>query len=180
MNKLNDYNIAFKGLKEGKHQFHYTLDADFFLNIEDSVIEGGQFEADVDLIKRSQMLQLDFKIDGNVHTTCDNCLGELTLPVSHENTIYIKFGIEYDEPSDEIIVLPHEEYEFNIAQLLYEFIVVSMPLRSVHEDQENCDQDMIQRLQSYDHAEQASFEDENEAIDPRWEALRKLKDNNSN
>ncbi len=180
MNRLNDYSIAFKGLKDGKHQFHYKIDNNFFKNIEGSVIKDGQFEVDVELIKRSQMLQLDFKIEGNVHTICDNCLGDLTLAVFNESTIYIKFGIAYDEPSDEIIVLPYEEHEFNIAQLLYEYIVVSMPLRSVHEDQESCDQDMIQRLQSHELAEQTSFKDENEAIDPRWEALKKLKDNNSN
>ncbi len=179
MDKLKDYNIAFKGLKDGKHQFHYSIDADFFQKIEGSVINNGRFEADIILTKRSQMLQLDFKIDGDVHTTCDNCLGDLTLPISHESTIYIKFGIEYDEPSDEIIVLPYEENEYNVAHLIYEFIVISKPIRSVHEDLESCDQDMIQRLQSYNHAEHSSSNDNNKAIDPRWEALKKLKDNSN-
>ncbi len=179
MDKLKDYNIAFKGLKDGKHQFYYSIDASFFENIEGSVINNGTFEADVILTKRSQMLQLDFLIEGNVHTICDNCLGNLILPISHESTIYIKFGIEYDEPSDEIIVLPYEENELNVAQLIYEFIVISMPIRSVHEDLESCDQDMIQRLQSYNHAEHSSSNNSNEAIDPRWEALKKLKDNSN-
>ncbi len=179
MKELRDYSIAFKGLKEGKHQFHYNIDSLFFQNIESSVIKNGEFEVDIDLIKRSQMLQLDFKINGDVHTICDNCLGDLTIQISHESTIYIKFGIEYDEPSDEIIILPYEENEYNVAQLIYEFIVVSMPLRSVHEDLESCDQEMIQRLQSFNYAAQTSLNENNEAIDPRWEALKKLKDNSN-
>ncbi len=177
MDKLKDYSIAFKGLKEGKHHFHYKLDQSFFEAIDDSIIENGDFEANVDLLKRSQMLQLDFKIAGNVEAICDNCLGKITLPISYEGTLYVKFGIMYDEPSDEIIILPHEENEFNVAQLIYEYIVVSMPLRSVHEDPEACDPEMISKLEEFSSEHHDQDKRSEEAIDPRWEALKKLKDN---
>ncbi len=179
MDKLKDYSIAFKGLKEGKHHFHYNLNQSFFEEIEESVIEKGEFEVDVTLIKRSQMLQLDFEIAGNVEAVCDNCLGQLELPISYEGTLYVKFGIMYDEPSDEIIILPHEENELNIAQLIYEYIVVSMPLRSVHEDPEACDPDMISKLEEFSSAHHDQDNDKDEVIDPRWEALKKLKDNSN-
>ena len=86
----------------------------------------------------------------------------------------------YDEPSDEIIILPHEENELNIAQLIYEFIVVSMPLRSVHEDPEECDPEMISKLEEFSSDNHSQDIELKEEIDPRWEALKKLKDNNSN
>ncbi len=178
MDKLKDYTIAFKGLKEGKHHFHYKIGQPFFELIEDSIIEKGNFEVSLTLDKKSQMLQLDFNIAGNVQAICDNCLGDLTIPVSYDGTMYIKFGIMYDEPSDEIIVLPHEENEYNVAQLIYEFIVVSMPLRSVHEDNEGCDQEMIDKLEQFS-SEHHEEDNTDKAIDPRWEALKKLKDNSN-
>ena len=179
MNELKDYSIAFKGLKDGKHQFHYKIGQSFFEAIDDSVIKNGDFEVNVILDKKSQMLQLDFEIDGNVHTICDNCLGALTIPVAYTGTMYVKFGIVYDEPSDEIIVLPHEENEFNVAQLIYEYIVVSMPLRSVHEDYDSCDPEMTARLEKFSTEHHEENDDTEEAIDPRWAALKKLKDNNN-
>ncbi len=178
MDKLKDYNIAFKGLKDGKHHFHYTIGQNFFDCIEDSAIEKGDFEVDVNMIKNSQMLQFDFNIDGNVHTICDNCLGELTIPVTYNGILYVKFGVVYDEPSEEIIVLPHEEHEFNVAQLIYEFIVVSMPLRSIHKDLDSCDPEMKDKLKEFSSESHEQDNKEDEAIDPRWEALKKLKNNN--
>ncbi len=179
MDKLKDYSIAFKGLKEGTHHFHYEIGQSFFDSIEDSIIKNGDFEVDVTMNKKSQMLQLDFNIAGNVYAICDNCLGDLTIPVQYEGTMYIKFGIVYDEPSDEIIILPHEENEFNVAQLIYEFIVISMPLRSVHEDDEECDPDMINKLEELTAQHHENNDHTDEAIDPRWAALKKLKDNSN-
>jgi len=179
MDKLKDYNIAFKGLKDGKHQFHYKVGQAFFEAIEDSAIKNGDFEVDVIMNKKSQMLQFDFIIDGNVQTICDNCLGDLSIPVNYEGKMYVKFGIMYDEPSEEIIILPHEENEFNVAQLIYEFIVVSKPLRSVHEDYENCDPEMTAKLEEFSAENHDENDNTEEAIDPRWAALKKLKDNNN-
>lgn len=178
MVKLNEYTLVFKGLKEGKHNFNYKVDNSFFKEIEDSVIESGDFEVNVVLLKKSQMLQLDFNIDGNVKSICDNCLSDLSVPVSFEGTMHVKFGAMYDEPSEEIIVLPHEEHEINLAQLIYEFIVVSKPLRSVHGNEtedDSCDDEMIDRLNQQNYHEETAISEQE--IDPRWEALRKLKDN---
>ncbi|MGQ1787841.1 MULTISPECIES: YceD family protein [unclassified Saccharicrinis] len=179
MDKLRDYNIAFKGLKDGKHQFHYSIDQSFFDAIEESAIKNGDFEVDVTMNKNSQMLQLDFNIDGNVQSVCDNCLGEVTVPIQYTGTMYIKFGLVYDEPSEEIIVLPYEENDFNVAQLIYELITVSMPLRSVHEDYEKCDPEMTAKLEEFSAGHHEANDNTEEAIDPRWAALKKLKDNNN-
>ncbi|WP_068474064.1 YceD family protein [Saccharicrinis aurantiacus] len=178
MAKLNEYNLVFKGLKEGRHLFNYSVDSSFFKEINDSVVENGDFKVEVTLLKKSQMLQLDFSIEGKVNSICDNCLAALTVPVSFEGTIYVKFGAIYDEPSEEIIILPHEEHEINLAQLIYEFIVVSLPLRSVHSnetDDDSCDDEMIDRLNQQNHHEEEAISEDD--IDPRWEALRKLKNN---
>ncbi len=178
MDKLNEYTLVFKGLKDGKHNFSFKIEPSFFAEIEGSVIENGNFEVNIEMIKRPTMLQLDFDIVGKVQTICDNCLGELIVPVSYEGAMYVKFGAVYDEPSEEIIVLPHEENEMNVAHLIYEFIVVSLPLRNVHSnesDDDMCDDEMLDLLEQQNQHEEDTISTGD--IDPRWEALKKLKEN---
>ena len=175
MNKTSDYNIVFKSLKDGIHHFKYTITPAFFGEIENSIIDKGNFEVSVVLNKKPQLLQFDFEFEGQVESICDNCLDAVTTDISNESTIYVKFGDEYDEPSEEIIILPREENEINLAQLIYEIIVVSLPLRMVHENEDDCNQEMISKLDKHSYANS----EDDKAIDPRWEALKKLK-NNSN
>ena len=35
----------------------------------------------------------------------------------------VKFGDEYNDENDDILIVPHGEYEINIAQYIYELIV---------------------------------------------------------
>lgn len=185
--KMKEYGIAFKGLKEGEHLFNYHLKDAFFELFEQPQVETGDLMATVKLIKSSRMLEFQFQIDGEVGAICDRCLSEVMVPVNYEGTIYVNFGDEYDEPTEEIVVIPHEEHTFNIARFLYEFIVVSLPIRHVHPDNEDgtpgCDPEMLDRLSEYMVDQEPAFtdeEDENEEpIDPRWDELKKLFNKNN-
>nr|WP_234445668.1 DUF177 domain-containing protein [Carboxylicivirga marina] len=176
---MRNYGIPFKGLKEGKHLFNYEIGEEFFKLFEQPLVEKGGLRADVELNKSSALLTLSFKIDGDVETVCDNCLETLTLPVENESLMYIKFGEEYDEPTEEIIVLPHEENEINVAQLIYEFICVALPIRHVHPEDEDgnvtCDAEMVNQLDNY-LVEEKTDEEQDDDIDPRWAALKNLVD----
>ncbi|TRX72604.1 DUF177 domain-containing protein [Carboxylicivirga sp. M1479] len=182
MDRLRNYGISFKGLKEGKHLFNYEIGAEFFELFEQPLIEKGKLIADVELNKSSALLTLTFKVKGEVETVCDNCLETLTLPVENESLMYIKFGEEYDEPTDEIIVLPHEENEINVAQLIYEFICVVLPIRHVHPENEDgsvtCNAEMLNQLDNY-LVEERTEEEQADDIDPRWAALKNLVDKSS-
>ncbi len=179
MDRLRNYSIPFKGLKEGKHLFNYKLGADFFELFEQPLVEKGTIDAEVELNKSSALLTLTFRIKGEIETVCDNCLEALTLPVENESLMYIKFGEEYDEPTEEIIVLPHNEHEINVAQLIYEFICVVLPIRHVHPEDENgnvtCDADMLDQLDNY-LVEDQNDEEQDDDIDPRWADLKNLLD----
>lgn len=181
MDKLKDYGIPFKGLKEGKHLFEYEVGSTFFELFETSLVTNGDVKVKVELNKSSALLTLDFDIDGTVETVCDHCLGSLELSVENTSRIYVKFGEAYDEPSEELIVLPHEAHEINVAQLMYEFICVSLPIRHVHPDDEDgnptCDPEMLDKLDQY-LVEDEHEEEQEDDIDPRWEALKKLVDKN--
>ncbi len=180
MDKRRDYDIPFKGLKEGKHEFNYEIGESFFKLFEQPLVENGNVLAKVELKKSSALMTLTFDISGEVESVCDHCLDTLNLEVDYHTMVYLKFGDEYDEPTEEIIVLPHEAYEVNVAQLLYEFICVGLPIRHVHAEDEDgnltCDPEMLEQLDDY-LVDETSEEEQDDYIDPRWEALKKLNTN---
>ena len=38
----------------------------------------------------------------------------------------------YNDDNEEILILPHGEHELNVAQYIYEMIVLAMPIKKVH------------------------------------------------
>lgn len=185
--RWKDYSIAFKGLKEGDHFFEYNLGDAFFGLFEQPQVETGDLKVKVRLIKTTRMLELEFTIDGIARAVCDRCLGPVDVPLYYEGTIYVNFGESFDEPTEEIVVLPYESHTINVAQYIYEFIVVSMPIRHVHPDKEDgspgCDPEMLDQLKNYiidENEETGSENTDEESIDPRWEELKKLIDKNNN
>lgn len=186
--KIKEYGIAFKGLKDGEHVFKYELKDAFFELFEEPQVETGELMASVKLLKSSRMLELEFSIEGSVGTICDRCLDAVNIAIEYHGTLYINFGEFYDEPTEEIVVLPHEAHTINVARFIYEFIVVSLPIRHVHPDNEDgsvgCDPGMMAQLEEYlvDEGSPGTTEkniEEEEPIDPRWEALKNIKNKNN-
>ena len=179
MRKLKEYDIGYKGLKDGNHTFDYSIDADFFALFENSLYENAQVEAHIDLKKDQQMMILDFDFSGSVTSVCDNCLESVEIPIDYQTKLYVKFGEVYDEPSEEIIVLPREEHELNVAQMMYDLVGTSRPIRHLHPFDEDGnrvgDPDMVQKLSEYLFDSAPESDEENDS-DPRWDELKKLID----
>ena len=51
------------------------------------------------------------------------------------NELGAKIGEESGEEAEDVIVLSNREYELDLAQFIYEYISVIIPLRNVHEDE---------------------------------------------
>jgi uncharacterized protein len=81
LKRFRDYAIAFKGLKDGMHQFAYVLDSSFFALFETPIYSDGLVRVDVELKKGNQMLIFNFQFSGKVATICDNCLESIDVPV---------------------------------------------------------------------------------------------------
>ena len=181
MDKLKDYTIAFKGLSDGQHEFIYNLNDAFFGQFESSLVETGALKAKVGLLKSQTMLSFTFEIRGTVESVCDKCLGALEIPVRYKGKLLVKFGAEYDEPSEDIVVIPHDDSEINVAQWLYEFICISLPIRHVHQKDKDgklaCDPEMLEKLNQYLVVDKPENE-VNDEVDPRWAALKNLVDKN--
>lgn len=176
MGKISKYDIAYKGLKEGKHKFEYQINDTFFELIEGSLVQKANIAAVVTLEKRSTMLILLFEIEGTVELTCDRCLENYDQPIKQKAELFVKFGEEKYEDGDDIYWISPEEYHLNIAQLLYEYTVLSIPVKHIHPDNKEgnstCNTEMIEQIKKY------SIIEKEENPDQRWEVLKKLENNN--
>jgi uncharacterized metal-binding protein YceD (DUF177 family) len=181
MSYLSRYEIAFKGLKEGKHQFDYELDEKFFEKFENSEVEKGTIDAQVVLIKSSALLTLEMTVKGQVELMCHRCLDNYWQPVYGESRLFIKFGAESDEMSHDLIVIPNNSDHINAAQYLYELVILSLPIMHVHLPDQNgkstCNTEMIKKLNQYLVTEEESTKNAEPKVDERWNDLRKLIDN---
>ncbi len=180
MSWRSKYNIEFKGLKEGLHDYQFEVNDKFFEHFEESLVDNGEVNVEVKLEKRSAFLKLSFALEGWLELVCDRCLDNYKQDVSLETELFVKFGEEdeFEEGDNVIWVLP-EEHAINLAQIIYEYVTLSIPLRHVHPEEsgENgCNQEMIDRLNNITQFE--ADDDEEEEIDPRWAALKNLKNNN--
>ena len=108
---------VYTGLKEGNHLYDFKIDSKFFASFEKSEIHEAELEAVISLIKRSSHMEVRIKITGTVILICDRCLDLYTQEFSTEDRILIKFGEQWEEVDDEIIMIPFGESEFKFMNL---------------------------------------------------------------
>jgi uncharacterized metal-binding protein YceD (DUF177 family) len=180
MGWITKYDVEFKGLKEGLHEFEYEIENKFFEHFDQDLVSIGKLDVIVDLEKRNTFLKLYFNIKGWVELTCDRCLDDYRQKIKQKSELLVKFDENNYEDDDEVIWLLPEDHKINLAQLIYEYIVLGIPMKHVHPDKKNgesgCNPEMIERIDNQ--SPQKEEENEEKKIDPRWEALKKLKNNN--
>ena len=168
----DDFVIHLEGLKVGVHSFKFLLDNTFFKSLEFSLIKGGAVEFNVELNKRERMMNLDVVANGQVEMDCDRCGEMMNFPVNFRESTIVKFG-EEEFVDAGIWEIPTTQKDLDVTHFLYESICVQLPTKVTHDEAvkgEECDQETIQRLDALQ-----SGSREKKEIDPRWEALNKLK-----
>ena len=174
MDKYRNYDISFSGLKQGKHEFEFCVDQQFFDLFEaEEEFENAKIVSKVLLEKHSTFLDFVISVSGTVDLTCDVSNEKFQYLINNEIKFLVKFGEEYDDSNEEIITIPHHYSEFNIAQFIYEAVVLAIPMKKVSpaalENEEF--QNLLDKFRPKINEEKADDED----IDPRWEALNKLR-----
>lgn len=170
----NKYDVEFKGLKEGLHEFEFEADNKFFEHFEESLVDNGEILIKVVLEKRSSFIKLHINVTGWLELNCDRCLENYQQEISNETEMFVKFSENEFDDGENIIWVNPEEHHINLAQIIYEYITLSIPLRHVHPKNKNgkrdCNKEMLKKLKNYMHPEN----EDKISTDPRWDALRKL------
>jgi len=191
LGKFDKYRIDLKGMKEDKMSFDFLLDNIFFANIDSPEVQKGKVNVKVDVKKTSRAYELNFQTDGIVWVPCDRCLDDMEQLITSTDKIMVKFGREYGEEGD-IIVVPEEDGDINVAWFMYEFVSLAVPMKHVHAPGK-CNKAMTGKLNKHlrtnaDEETENDFDttaddivvdEDNEApTDPRWNELKKILDNN--
>lgn len=169
--ELDRFLIGFEGLKLGKHNYNFLVDNTFFKVLEYSEIQEGRVVIDAVFTKSERLMEMDLNFKGEVIIPCDLCGENLVQEISFDETVVIKTGDTEDE-DEGIIILGSEETEVNISHYLYESISLSLPSRRVHpqvDGKPRCDKALLTKLNP------EKGDDDDDEIDPRWAALKKLK-----
>jgi uncharacterized metal-binding protein YceD (DUF177 family) len=179
MNKTKEYLIPFVGLKLGKHQFEYQISNAFFEIFDYNEFQNSDIKVNVVLEKKSTILELSLKHKGTVNVPCDLTSEDFDLPVKGKMKLIVRFGEMYNNDNEELLILPHGEFEIDIAQYIYEMIVLSVPLRRVHPGIKDgsLNTEALTKLKELTIKEQKKEhkqEQKEENIDPRWDKLKQL------
>jgi uncharacterized protein len=168
---VTNFSVNILGLSKKEHSFDFHLSETFFAKYGKEVVSGGDFDAKVILNKRETLIEADFKIQGKAHLICDRSLDPFDHPMEIDKKVIFKYGDVAGEISDEIIVVPHDLDVLDVGQLMYEFIVLDIPIKKIHPRFENDDDE----IENEEGKLIYQTEKDETAIDPRWEALKKLK-----
>ena len=178
MRKLKEFTIPFVGLKQGKHQFEYHIDNKFFEHFEYDDFNSANVKVDLLLEKKPTMLEFTFKASGTVNVYCDLTNEPYDQPIESELFLVVKFGQEYNDDNEDLLILPHGEYEVNIQQYIYELIVLAVPSKRIHPGvlDGTLKSEVLDKLDELSPREKETKAEED--IDPRWEKLKNLLNDN--
>ena len=170
MEALHDHTIQFSGLKDGEHTFDFELSEGFFAATGMEEYElGGQVQAHVKLDKSEHLLVANIHVDGHLNMTCDHCNAPMQQPVKGDQRQIFKLTGEEDIEDEELISLDVRAHEVNLSHYLFECITLHLPIRHVH-PKGQCDPEV-------EAAYQKIKVEQSPEPDPRWDALKALKDN---
>lgn len=175
MDPLRQYEIAFVGLKQGVTNFNYHIDSSFFDLFPESLVHDASMDVALKFDKHQSFFELSFHFEGKAHLPCDRCGAGLNYPILSEYSIVVKFDEHRDGDNDDsladVVYISPNETHFNVAQLIYEFANLSIPVHHITCDnlkgQKPCNQEVLDQLK---------YQQQNEPfVDPRWDKLSKIK-----
>ena len=176
MKELKEFTIPFKGLKLGKHRFDFELKDAFFEHFEYEEFKDVSMKLDVLLEKMSTLMEITLSFAGTVNVACDVTNEPYDQPVSGSYEFVVKFGDEYNDENEDLIILPHGSFEINIQQNVYESVILAMPLRRVHPGiaDGTLKSDILNKLEELSPKLFDDYQEEDQGTDPRWDSLKKL------
>lgn len=173
MNALKQFNIPYIGLKETSHLFEYQIDNSFFESFQYNEFFDAKLHVVLQLDKKSTFLKLLFTATGTVNVTCDVSGENFDQEIHAELPLLVKFGSEYNDDNDEIVILPYSEFQINVAQYIYEMIILALPSKRVHPKvvDGTMESEALKKLEELRVTKDLS-ERLVEKTDPRWDKLK--------
>ncbi len=166
-----EYRIDIFNLSYQLHELNFKINDTLLSEIENSVLTKGSGSCKVTLQKSETMISLHLSIDAEVELICDRSLDSFSHPMLLVEDVIIKYGEEDDDSHEEYMVIRRETPSIFVDGLIYEFISLAVPMKKLHPRYEGkATPDLIYSTKA------KKKEKTEDVIDPRWEALKKLRD----
>lgn len=173
--------LKIKTLPFGTHTVDCHLDESFFNTDEQTEVRRADIDVTLEVTRKTEnTCHLEISCHGTLTTACDRCLDDLDLPVDVDYRLDVEqTGTELDDSRDELLIVPSDWRELDAAPIVRVTVMLAMPMTRVHLNEDDCNQAMLDVLDSHRVETVPDNDDDNDCettgTDPRWEALKKLK-----
>lgn len=172
MGKYSQYKVELASLPDGHFEQDFDCSTEFFRNMEVPEVISADVKAHLDLEKKNEAYDCTFHCKGMLQIPCDRCLD----PMDHEvDTLYhitVRYGDDYNDESDDLLIIPQSSRVLNVAYMLKDTILLTIPLRHVHAPGK-CNRSMAAALNRHstadDEAEETLEAAEDAAAEPDTE-----------
>jgi uncharacterized metal-binding protein YceD (DUF177 family) len=179
MKNLKEFDISFTGLKDGNHQFDYKIEKTFFDFFNYDEFNNSNVNVALSFLKKTTMFELNFVFNGWVEVNCDITNELYQQPIEAAIELIVKFGDEYNDENEELLIIPHSDFKINVSQYIYEAIVLAVPIKRIHPGVADgtLQSETLEALKKF----QVNLDEEIEPkknnqqeIDPRWNKLKNI------
>ena len=190
MGKFTAYKLPLKSLAAGTYDYEYHLGKQFFTDMESADIHDADLDVKLAVTHKRDIYRLDFTITGTITLICDRCLDDLIMPVDTTYSIAVKYGEDYNDEADDLLIIPESDNFLNVAYMLYDTVALTIPIKHVH-PMGKCNRQMSAMLRKHrahrpgdedaeledtliDEMESMDTDRADTPTDPRWDGLKDL------
>lgn len=153
------YEVNLATLPIGENGYDFSVDTEFFKIRENPEVTDSDVQVHVDIVHKNDAYYCTLKARGMMQIPCDRCLEPMNHPIDEEYPLTIKYGSEYDDSDDGIIVLPESQAVFDFAPVISDMLLLTIPMRHVHAPGE-CDPSMERILTDHSTPEENEYGEE--------------------
>ncbi len=174
------YSVEIPKLELGENKDKFDIESSFFKAFENAPVQEGNIQVDAVINKHRRFLDARFKFKGQITLHCDRCLEPYPYELDFEQAVIYSYDEELEFDTDEVVLIDENSPYLSLFKDFYDFVVLQIPLRKVPpEDLHKCPDSVLEMLglkEKEEPQEETEAAEEEEPIDPRWAALKKLKD----
>lgn len=149
MAKDRTYQVDLAGLKEGSvAEFDFRIGKAFFEQMENDEILDSDVDVHLEVEHRHGSYMLRFDTEGTLTVPCDRCLDAMQIPADAEYDLTVRYGEEADDSADDILVIPYSQTAVDVAPVIYDTLMLTIPLSCVHPDGQ-CNPEMTELLSEH-------------------------------
>lgn len=131
-----DLTISLNEVTGGAKVFDWRVGLEFFQSFENENILGADVEVKVSISKVEGSFLVDVALNGTLTVPCDRCGEAVELPCRTKASL---IAMHQEEDSDiwekdgrEIIPLPTDASALDLSQDIYDFAILSLPMKCAH------------------------------------------------